>query len=331
MRRRFGRLSGLVLAIVMTLTGLAQAQSAVEIQGHRGARGLAPENTLTGFRRALAIGVDVLELDVVTSADGVLMVNHDLRLNPARTRDGEGKWISEALPMNSLSAAAIKTFDIGRIDPGSRYAGRFPDQTAADGARVPALEEVFKLIGQVPGVALNIETKLAPAHPALSLPPAAFADKLVRAVRKAGLSARVSIQSFDWRTLQRVQKVAPEIPTVYLSAAQPWLDTVEAGQAGASPWLAGFDADNHGGSLPRLIKAAGGAIWSPYHRDLTAAALAEARQLGLRVVVWTVNKEADMSRLIDIGVDGIITDYPDRLRQVLASMGRPLPAPVVVE
>ena len=109
------------------------------------------------------------------------------------------------------------------------------------------------------------------------------------------------------------------------------LDTVEAGQAGASPWLAGFDADDHDGSLPRLIKAAGGAIWSPYHRDLSAAALAEARQLGLRVVVWTVNKEADMTRLIDIGVDGIITDYPDRLRQVLKQMGRPLPPPVVVE
>ena len=142
---------------------------------------------------------------------------------------------------------------------------------------------------------------------------------------------RTTIQSFDWRTLRHVQTLAPEIPTVYLTAQQRWLDNVEIGRPGRSDWTAGLDVDDFGGSVPRLVAAAGGRIWSPYHKEIDAAQLDEAHGLGLEVVVWTVNDPARMRALIDLGVDGIITDYPGRLRRVLAEKGFPLPPPTPVE
>ena len=122
-----------------------------------------------------------------------------------------------------------------------------------------------------------------------------------------------------------MQRVAPDIPTVYLSAQQRWLDNIAKGHPGPSPWTAGLDIDDHGGSVPRLVKAAGGAVWSPFHREVDKARIDEAHGLGLRVVVWTVNDAPRMEDLIDMGVDGIISDYPDRLRTVMARRGMALP------
>ena len=141
-------------------------------------------------------------------------------------------------------------------------------------------------------------------------------------------SDRVMVQSFDWRTLLLVQKRAPTIPTVYLTIQRGRSPTVLFDQA--SRWTAGFNIADYGHSVPRTIKAAGGAIWSPFFRDVDAALVAESHRLGLKVVVWTVDKADDMARLIDLGVDGIISDNPDLLRKVAAEKGLPLPpgAPV---
>jgi len=134
------------------------------------------------------------------------------------------------------------------------------------------------------------------------------------------------VQSFDWRSLERVREVAPDIATVYLSAERSWMNNVERGRPGTSPWTGAIDIDDFDGSIPRAIKSAGGRIWSPYFRDLRAADLAEAHRLGVAVIVWTVNDPADMASLIDLGVDGIITDYPNRLRRVMGDKGMALPA-----
>ncbi len=160
--------------------------------------------------------------------------------------------------------------------------------------------------------------------------PAAFAQAVLDNVADLGMTGRVTIQSFDWRTLQEVQRREPAMPTSYLTAQQRWLDNIRAGKPGPSPWTAGFDIDDFGGSVPRLVKAAGGRVWSPFHREVDAAQIAEAHRLGLAVKVWTVNKPARMNALIDMGVDGIITDYPDRLRQVLKARGMrpPVSTPV---
>jgi glycerophosphoryl diester phosphodiesterase len=144
------------------------------------------------------------------------------------------------------------------------------------------------------------------------------------------MTTRTTLQSFDWRTLRYAQRVAPEIPTVCLTTQQPGDDNVQVGQPGPSPLLAGLDVDDFAGSVPRLVRAAGCAVWSPNARDLTAATLTEAHKEGLKVVVWTVNEESEMNALVESGVDGIISDYPDRLRRVLARRGVPLPTPTRV-
>ncbi len=141
------------------------------------------------------------------------------------------------------------------------------------------------------------------------------------------MEKRTTLQSFDWRTLRYAQRVAPEIATVCLTVQQPGDDNIQAGKPGPSPLLAGLDVDDFGGSVPKLVRAAGCAVWSPNARDLTAQTLAEAHKDRLKVIVWTVNEESEMNALAQSGVDGIITDYPDRLRRVLARRGLMLPAP----
>ena len=116
-----------------------------------------------------------------------------------------------------------------------------------------------------------------------------------------------------------MQKIAPEIPTVYLSHVGGSLNNIKPGQPGPSPWMAGLDIDDFGGSIPRAVKAAGGRYWAPFYKYLTAALLEEAHQLGLKVYVWTVDSRSDMVRLKEMGVDGIITNRPDILRSVVMS------------
>jgi glycerophosphoryl diester phosphodiesterase len=173
-------------------------------------------------------------------------------------------------------------------------------------------------------VRLNIETKIDPSHPDESPPPERFVALLLELLRADQFEDRVMVQSFDWRTLQLVQKLAPKIPTVYLTLQVGREPTVFPDRA--SEWTAGFNPADHGKSIPRAVKAAGGVIWSPYWRDVTPELIAESHALGLKVVVWTVNQPADMARLIETGVDGIISDRPDLLREAAGEKGIPLPA-----
>ncbi len=308
----------------------AHAEPAFEALGHRGARGLMPENTLPAFRRALAVGVTTLELDVVLTADGVPVVLHDLRLPADRTRTPAGAWLEGPGPaVSSLSLEALQAYDVGCARPGSRAAGRFPEQACLDGVAAPTLAAVLALGEAWSGgrIGYSIETKLSPDEPAASSSPSDLAAAVVEAVRAAGVEARTTVQSFDWRSLAAVQAIAPELPTVHLTVERSWLDNLQRGRPEASPWLAGLDADDFPARPAALVAEAGGAVWSPYYRDLREGDVAAAHDLGLRVVVWTVNDPVDMARLLDDGVDGIVTDYPDRLRVVLADKGRPLPQP----
>jgi glycerophosphoryl diester phosphodiesterase len=221
---------------------------------------------------------------------------------------------------------------VGRINPASRYAQTFSAQQAVDGTRLPTLDELFALVRKSGNqeVRFSLETKVFPHTPEATVAPEPFARALINAVRQAGVAARTTIQSFDWRTLQVVQAQAPEIGTVYLSAQQRWLDNIGAGSTQASAWTAGIRHANHG-SVPKMVRAAGGRIWSVYFGDLTPALLQEAKDLGLTVLAWTVNDTAQMARLIDMGVDGIITDRPDLLRQEMARRGLPLPRATPVQ
>ena len=294
---------------------------AIEVQGHRGARGLLPENTIPAFERAIELGVDVLELDLGLTRDGVPVVHHDRGLNPDRTRDAAGAWLSGPGPfIRTLDLAELSEFDVGRAAPGGRTAEQFPEQAPRDGTRIPTLSEVLAL-GRRPGagaIRFNLETKLTPLAPEETAGPEEFARAVVAVLRAEGMLGRANVQSFDWRVLFEARRLAPELSTVCLTAEQSWLDNVHRGRPDPSPWTAGLDVGAFGGSVPRLVEAAGCRGWSPYYRDLTAEAVAEAHALGLKVVVWTVNEVDEMLALARLGVDGIITDYPDRAIEVLA-------------
>ncbi len=296
-----------------------------DLQGHRGARGLRPENTLTGFAHALAVGVSTLELDTGVTRDGVVVVSHDTALNPDHTRDASGRWLEGTGPtIFSLTFAELQTFDVGRLRPGTAYASRFPEQVAVDGERIPRLADVFDLVWKSGNaeVRFNIETKIDPRRPDATPGADAFAEALVREIHAAAMEKRAMIQSFDWRTLGIVQKIAPEIETVCLTTQHGDDDNIGLGSPGPSAWLGGLNARAFGGSVPRLVKAAGASVWSPDFTELTPALVAEAHALGLRVIPWTANDPEDMSRLIDMGIDGLITDRPDLLRRVLEQKDR---------
>lgn len=296
---------------------------AFDLQGHRGARGLAPENTLAAFRTALRIGVSTLELDVGVSRDGELLITHDLRLNPNLTRDAAGLWIADpGPPLNSLTLAELQRFDVGRLKPGTRYAATYPAQTAFDGEKMPTLAALFEQTRAwgANTVRFNIETKLSPLTPELSPAPEVFAQALVEVVKRQGMAGRVSVQSFDWRTLQALHKLAPGLPLVALTVRQSWLDNLSDGR-----WTGGLMLADHGQSVPRMVKALGASTWSPFHGELDMAQLREAQALGLKVIPWTVNDVAVIERLIGWGVDGLISDYPDRLRAALLKQGVSVP------
>ncbi len=285
-----------------------------------------PENTLPAFERALEIGVTTLETDIGITADAVVVISHDPFLNPAITRDAAGQWLAgtKGPLIRSLTLAQLQSYDIGRIRPGTPYAASFSTQQPRDGTHMPTLAALFDMVKArgASEVRFNIETKVNPTEPDDTVGPEAMTRALLKVVHEAGMAQRVTIQSFDWRTLQLVQKIAPQIPRVYLSIQTPNGDNVRDGA-----WTAGFKLSEHG-SVPRLVKAAGGAVWSPNGGAVTEGLVKEAQALGLKVVPWTINNPGDMDRLIGWGVDGIISDYPDRLRAVVQARGLPLPAPL---
>jgi len=312
--RRAARTVALLAVLWASLSGTASI--AIDLQGHRGARGLAPENTLAGFRRAMAEGVATLELDVGLTRDGVAVVHHDDALNLAIARDASGRWLDAPRLLGALTLHELAAFDVGRLRPDSPYASRYPQQQAKDGEHVPTLEQLLALVVSTgaPTLRLNIETKLSPLTPERTATPQAMVDAVLRAAERHRMRHRITLQSFDWRTLAIMRRLAPDVPTIHLTVRQPWLDNIDP------RWNDGLRLADYG-SIPRMIKAAGGSAWSPYFGDLTAADLTEAQSLGLKVIVWTVNAPDDIRRMLALGVDGLITDYPDLARRLINERG----------
>lgn len=313
------RASAFVLVVAIPIEDAA----AFDLQGHRGARGLSPENTLAAFDVAIAIGVTTLETDLAMTRDGVLVLSHDPHLNPALTRDAAGRWIAAPGPaILTLSVQELAAYDVGRLNPGLPYAAQWPLQVPADGERVPSLAQLFarardaRTSGGRP-IRFNIETKITPTSSGEAASPEAFARAVVAAVDSHRMADRVTVQSFDWRSLIALKRISPALATACLTIESESMNTVRVDESGASPWHAGLRSVDHGGSIARLAKAAGCSTWSPFWRNVTPAVVAEAHTLGLRVVPWTVNNEVDLVRVIKLGVDGVITDYPDRARRLL--------------
>lgn len=309
------------LILLLAATAAHAGTAGFDVQGHRGTRGLAPENTLAAFERALGLGVTTLETDVAITRDGVPVIAHDPFLNPDLVRTPDGAWLAGRGPaIHSLSFAELERYELGRTNPASDYGKQFPRQVPADGQRFPTLAQVLAL-GKGNAVRFNIETKITPDGNGETADPATFARLVVGAIETAGMSGRATVQSFDWRTLVEVNRLAPAIATVCVTIESSGMDTVRRAAQGPSPWHAGFDRARYDGSLPRTARAAGCSAWSPFWRNVAAADVADAHAAGMKVIPWTVNDPREMARLIDMGVDGLISDYPDRLLQVVNDKG----------
>jgi glycerophosphoryl diester phosphodiesterase len=263
----------------------------IDVQGHRGARGYRPENTLPSFSRALELGVSTLELDVGVTRDGIVVIHHDRGLNPDLARGPDGQWVSRAVPIHSLTYAELQRYDVGRLRPGSDYARRFPQQQPLDGTRIPKLSELFELTKNHGTIRFNIEPKMDAAALDETLSADEFARALIAEVRKAGVQDRTTVQAFHWPVLKVVEREAPEMATVYCTEGA--------------------------GSEPARVHSAGGKIWSPDYQTVTLKKLEAARKSQMKVTVWTVNESPDIERMIAMGVDGIASDYPDRVLQQL--------------
>jgi glycerophosphoryl diester phosphodiesterase len=273
----------------------------VEIQGHRGARGLWPENTVPGFARTLELGVDVLELDVGLTADGVPVLHHDQALRgdtvrdrgPCRPDDPMYPYVGK--PIRDLTLAQVKTVDAGIVH--KRFA---ETQTPLPGAEVPTLAEVCELVVRH-DVRLAVEIKTDPSWPDVET----ITSAAVKVLDSYGLTERSRLLAFDWRVLGVARELLPGGERVAI---------VEPATLDAS-WMAGHDP---AGGLVAAAVAAGATMISPKHVMVTPELNAAAHAQGLTVVVWTLNDPAEMARHIAFGADAICTDYPDRLRTVLS-------------
>jgi glycerophosphoryl diester phosphodiesterase len=264
-------------------------QKMLEVQGHRGARAMRPENTLPAFDYALQVGVDTLELDVLVTKDDHLIVGHDPLLNPDICLGPSG----ERLPASGVRVRDLTLAELKRYDCGSLKHPRFSEQTPIPKTTMPTLDEVFELVKRskhpaAAAVKLNIETKSVPGEPELSPGPEAFAALMVDALRKSGLLARCTLQSFDHRTLVAAKRLEPKLVTAALTSDN----------------LLDFVA---------VAKAIGAGIISPDKQWITAPDVERLHAAGVRVIPWTANTEVDWQRLVDLGVDGIITDDPAKL------------------
>ena len=314
---------------VVLLATLSLPSAAFDMQTHRGGRGLWPENTLVAFENAIRMGTTTIELDIAITADGIPVISHDPALNPALTRDANGSWLTRHEPLiKNLTLAQLQTYDVGRLNPTHPYAKEFAGQQPRDGQRIPTLAALFKLVNDLGAndVHFDMETKINPHHPDNTLAPEAFVKTMLEVIRDAGMTRRVMVQSFDWRTLEMLHQLEPSIRTMYLTADWPDYSTVKD-----SAWTAGLRLDAFDGSVAHMVRAsagkANGVIWAPNFGNLTAKLVKVGQSLGMQVIPWTVNEEVQMEKLIDWGVDGIISDYPDRLRKVMAQKDITLPKP----
>lgn len=293
---------------------------AITVFGHRGARGIYPENTMAGFRYLRDIGVTAVEIDVQNAANRIPVVAHDPHLAPALTRDKTGAWITqENRPVLHTSIAALAELDVGSLRPGSEYSARFPDQARLTDEPIPTFETFCTWAATEPSLFVNVEIKSHALRPEINDPPEVLVEGVLDLLTAHGLLHRTLVSSFDWRVVHACGRRAPRVARGYLTLAASHGTVMQPNIIDGSLWMDGARRDAHGGSLPQTIADLGGQVWCPYFEDLTAADLAQAHRCGLRVNVWTVNASDDIRRMADMGVDGIISDYPARVQNILAA------------
>lgn len=287
----------------------------MELQGHRGARGLRPENTLPGIAHALALGVDAVEFDVGLTADGAVVVHHDQTLSALTSVDrapasaGDPMWPYVGRRIRELTLSQVKTVDSGVRRPDDPLDPFTLTQLPLPGTPVATLQEVCALIRCAPTVRLCVELKTDPSWADAEV--GEFTAAVLGVLNEHGLLSRSRLLGFDWRFLKHARRLAPRAGRVAL-AEPPTLDPA---------WLAGGDP----GHPVVSAFAAGATVYSPQYTILGEDVVRESAELGMPVTVWTVNEAEEMERFIRMGVSAIVSDYPDRLRIVAREQGLVLP------
>lgn len=314
-------------------------QDQFDLQAHRGGLGLVTESTLQAFANALELGVSTLELDIQITEDRQAVVTHDRQVQSHKCRDTEpattndpdfpyvGKYIKD------LTLRQIRTLDCGFQQlPG------YPEQKVIPGASMPLLSEVLQLVKDYKAntVMLNIETKVEAGAPHETAPREQFIEIVIGEIEAADMANQVTIQSFDWGTLSALNQRAPHIPTVALTNGQSFL---QCGEPGRSPWLGGIDMDDFNCDVVAAVATLGVAALSPVHGTpqdgritdehyepfVTGDMVKKAHALGMKVIPWTVDDRETMEYLLDLNVDGMITNYPNLLRKIMAERDLPIP------
>lgn len=312
-----------------------------DLQAHRGGRDARAENTLYSFAYAMELGVTTLEMDMQLTKDGRLVISHNPVMNWMLAKGPDGQYAPKQNPpdIRTMTLAEVQQYDMGVMNPaaGSYYDLHGKTQVATPGAQMPTLDQVFELANAYGNkkVMFNIETKsyADPEDPyyANSPDPDVFVEKVYEVVKKYNMQNRVTIQSFDWRTLKAMNAIAPELTLVALSSEQPsWGKGgmyLRIGEKAPSPHLGGLNINDFKGDYVKAAKEIGADVVSPYFKELSPDLIDEAHALGMKVVPWTVNSPKDMEMLLAMGVDGMISDQPWVLRDVLIKKGIAVPEP----
>lgn len=312
-----------------------------DLEAHRGGRDVRPENTLYSYAYAIELGATSIECNMQLTKDGQIVMSHNPILNSDITRDENGNYIeNNKYDIRLMTVDELKKFDVGVMDPncGEYYDLHGKTQFTYD-AKIPTLEELMQLIQSYgdKNIVLNIETKSYP-DPASAgyknnADPKKFVEVFNNIVKKYDMEDRVVLQSFDWQTLIEMKKLNPNISTSALWQKQPsWgrdSESLRRYEKKKSPWLGGLDIKDYQGNPVKAAHAIGADIISPYYTEISKQDVDEAHSLGMKVVPWTVNNEKDMNMLLDMGVDGIISDKPWLLKQVLEKRNIKLHTPTI--
>ena len=289
----------------------------IKIYGHRGARGVLPENTLDSFQYLFDNNIKAYETDILISKDSIPVITHDFHLDPSLTQDEEGNWIEdENIKIIDLTYDQISKYEVGSLNKLTKYGRRFLNQKKLENQKIPKVSELLDLTSKnkISDLVINLEIKSTPVQQNLTPSPEEMVKIVLEEVNQSNLTDKIIYSSFDWRVLREIKNYNPEIPRAYLSFEQQ-----SSGSFGniydQSPWM-DFTPLHNNVDLPKLIKALGGKAWHPFYRNVNEKIVEISHIENLPVNVWTVNDEEDMLRMIDIGVDGIMTDYPVQLKEL---------------
>ncbi|MCK5818038.1 MAG: glycerophosphodiester phosphodiesterase [Psychromonas sp.] len=326
----------IMIAVTLSVPLLSVYAKSIDIYAHRGFRAIAPENTLPAYSDALKIGVDVVDMDVNMTKDGVLVVTHNLGLDPDLTKDKNGAWIKKRVAIKDLTLKQVKSYTVGYIKPGSGLAKRYPHHIGIPDVTIPTLLEVIKYIHAVVGdrVRFQIEMKTNPNKPKFSVTPIKMAKALNHIIKETGIVDQAEVQAFQWQALIDLKRLNPKIKTAFLTdhTTTPNSPADEKIIGDGYAWTSPLKASDYNYDYPEMVQKLGGTFWEPYEPDLTKERFDEAHKLGLKVVTWGWSEQEGtdfnyevVEKLISWGVDGIITDRPDILRGVFAANGLILP------